>query len=215
MVFFDKYNDFLVFEGPSVKLVLSILFAILDYNRTIDPSEEQQFLCFFEPLLDRAANITMVQQNIRAALFRRSLKQYPIYMIIQRRAAYRIQEWWRNLKFKKRVMAMCKIRRHAMAINTPTIYIEQTLYNNINDVITGALSGFRFREQAIMFDFNPTTFQVHMAVDEDGEQNSGVFRYKHLAVPKWFGVPLHPPDFMQSPYINKLEALFHFTQDDC
>lgn len=57
-----------------------------------------------------------------------------------------------------------------MAINTPTIYIEQTLYNNINDVITGALSGFRFREQAIMFDFNPTTFQVHMAVDEDGEQ---------------------------------------------
>ena len=33
-----------------------------------------------------------------------------------------------------------------MAINSPTIYIEQTLYNNINDVITGALSGFRFRE---------------------------------------------------------------------
>lgn len=102
-----------------------------------------------------------------------------------------------------------------MAINSPTIYIEQTLYNNINDVITGALSGFRFREQAIMFDFNPTTFQVHMAVDEDGEQNQGVFRYKKLAVPKWFKVPLHPPDFMQSPYINKLEALFHFTQDDC
>jgi hypothetical protein len=40
MVFFDKYNDFLVFEGPSVKLVLSILFAILDYNRTIDTNED-------------------------------------------------------------------------------------------------------------------------------------------------------------------------------
>ena len=90
MVFFDKYNDLLVFEGPSVKLVLSILFAILDYNRTIDTNEDQQFLCFFEPLLDRAANITMIQQAIRAAHFRRSLKQYPIYMIIQRRAAYRI-----------------------------------------------------------------------------------------------------------------------------
>ena len=111
-------------------------------------------------------------------------------------------------------MALCKIRRHAMQIDTPTIYIEQTLYNNINDVITGALSGFRFREQAVMFDFNPTTFNVHMAVDEDGEHN-GVFRYKQLAVPMWFGVPLHPPEFMQSPYINKLEALFHFTQDDC
>lgn len=32
MVFFDRYNDFLVFEGPSVGLIVSILFAILDYN---------------------------------------------------------------------------------------------------------------------------------------------------------------------------------------
>ncbi len=64
-----------------------------------------------------------------------------------------------------------------------------------------------------MFDFNPTTFEVHMAVDE--EPNNGVYRYKGLAVPQWFRVPLHPPDFMQSPYINKLEALFHFTQQDC
>lgn len=52
-----------------------------------------------------------------------------------------------------------------------------------------------------------------MAVDE--EPNNGVYRYKGLAVPQWFHVPLHPPDFMQSPYINKLEALFHFTQQDC
>jgi hypothetical protein len=80
-------------------------------------------------------------------------------------------------------------------------------------VITGALSGFRFREQAVMFDFNPTTFSVHMAIDE--EPNNGVFRYKQLAVPEWFEVSLRPPDFMQSPYINKLEALFHFTQEDC
>ena len=82
MVFFDKYNDFLVFEGPSFKLVLQLLYAILDYNRTRDEQEDQQFLCFFEPLLDRAAKTTMIQLNIRAALFRRSLKQYPIFMII-------------------------------------------------------------------------------------------------------------------------------------
>jgi len=106
-------------------------------------------------------------------------------------------------------MALCKIRQHVAMIQSPTIYIEQTLYNNVNEVITGALSGFRFREQAVMFDFNPTKFEVHMAVDE--EPNNGIYRYKELAVPRWFGVPLHPPDFMQSPYINKLEALFHFT----
>lgn len=40
MVFFDKYNDFLVFEGPRVQLIVSILFAILDYNRTLDPYED-------------------------------------------------------------------------------------------------------------------------------------------------------------------------------
>ena len=40
MVFFDKYNDFLVFEGQSIKLLLPILFAILDYNRTIDIAED-------------------------------------------------------------------------------------------------------------------------------------------------------------------------------
>ena len=43
-------------------------------------------------------------------------------------------------------MALAKIRQHAMLINSPTIYIEQTLYNNIHDVIPAALSGFRFRE---------------------------------------------------------------------
>jgi len=60
MVFFDKYNDFLVFEGPSVRLILSILFAILDYNRTIDQYEDQQFLCFFEPLLKTSAAISKI-----------------------------------------------------------------------------------------------------------------------------------------------------------
>ena len=80
-------------------------------------------------------------------------------------------------------------------------------------MITGALSGFRFREQAVMFDFDAKEFAVHMAIDE--EPHNGVYRFKQLAVPGWFNVPLHPPDFMQSPYINKLEALFHFTQDDC
>ena len=73
-------------------------------------------------------------------------------------------------------MALTKIRQHAMLIDSPTIYIEQNLYNNIQDVITGALSGFRFTEQSVMFDFSPTTFNVHMAVDE--EPNNGVYRYK-------------------------------------
>ena len=40
MVFYDRYNDFMVFESPSVRLVLQLLFAILDYNRTLNPHED-------------------------------------------------------------------------------------------------------------------------------------------------------------------------------
>lgn len=40
MVFYDKYNDFLVFECKSLKVIVQVLFAILDYNRTIDHNED-------------------------------------------------------------------------------------------------------------------------------------------------------------------------------
>lgn len=40
MVFYDKYNDFFVFEASSVTLIVSILYRILDYNREIDPAED-------------------------------------------------------------------------------------------------------------------------------------------------------------------------------
>ena len=61
MVFFDKYNDFLVFEGKTLSLTLSVLFAILDYNRALLTSEDLQFLCFFEPLLRKQTAATRIQ----------------------------------------------------------------------------------------------------------------------------------------------------------
>ena len=124
MVFFDKYNDFLVFDGPSVRLILSILFAILDYNRTIDQIEDQQFLCFFEPLLKKSAAISKIQEVWRAYKFRQSLAKLPIYLIIERRAAFCIQSWWSNLKLRKRMAALSKIRKHVLMINSKDIYLE-------------------------------------------------------------------------------------------
>ena len=41
MIFYDKYNDFFVFEAPSVRIILSLLYKILDYNRDLDPQEDQ------------------------------------------------------------------------------------------------------------------------------------------------------------------------------
>jgi hypothetical protein len=40
MVFYDRYNDLLVFEGPSLRLIVQILFAILDYNHQVSKEED-------------------------------------------------------------------------------------------------------------------------------------------------------------------------------
>ncbi len=40
MVFFDKYNDLLVFECRHLRIVVQVLFAILDYNRQLSSSED-------------------------------------------------------------------------------------------------------------------------------------------------------------------------------
>lgn len=40
MVFFDKYNDLLVFEPSSTMVLVAVLYQILEYNRSIDVDEE-------------------------------------------------------------------------------------------------------------------------------------------------------------------------------
>jgi len=71
-------------------------------------------------------------------------------------------------------------------------------------------------EQSIMFDFNPHTYQVHMQVQENIPADGSVpGRYTNIAVPRWFGLPLKTPDFMATPNVNNLLALFHFNVGDC
>ena len=60
-----------------------------------------------------------------------------------------------------------------------------------------------------MFDFNQTTLGIHMQVDED--PSKGFYRYKNVSVPNWFEVGLRPPDFLVTPYVNNLQAFFHFN----
>lgn len=40
MVFYDKYNDFLVFESPHIDILVTLCFAILDHNRSIDTNDD-------------------------------------------------------------------------------------------------------------------------------------------------------------------------------
>lgn len=111
------------------------------------------------------------------------------------------------------MQALSNIGKHVAQINSNEIYIEQTLYNNINAVVSVAHNGFRFEEQQIMFDFNPTTFGIYMQTDEDPIKP--VKRFNEIACPKWMKTRLCPPSFDPTPYVNNLQAFFHFNQGDC
>ena len=58
MVFFDKYNDLLVFECKHLKIIVKVILAVLDHNRKVSYQDDQQLLCFFEPLLRKVAAVT-------------------------------------------------------------------------------------------------------------------------------------------------------------
>lgn len=126
MVFFDKYNDLLVFECRQLRIVVQVLFAILDYNRQLSGSEDQQFLCFFEPLLNKVAAVTKFQQAVRACLYRNKVPndQLPVNQIIQKRAAYCIQAWWHGLKLRKRLASLANIQHHLAKINSCDLYLD-------------------------------------------------------------------------------------------
>jgi len=53
------------------------------------------------------------------------------------------------------MIALTNIKHHVQKINSNEIYLEQTVYQNINSVISEAHRAFRFREQTVMFDFDP------------------------------------------------------------
>lgn len=77
---------------------------------------------------------------MRTCLYRKKLKEaeLPVNQIIYRRAAYCIQAWWSGLKLRKRAIALANIRNHIAKITTPDLYLEQTVYQNINAVISQA-----------------------------------------------------------------------------
>jgi hypothetical protein len=44
------------------------------------------------------------------------------------------------------VQALANIKLHVSQINSPEIYMEQTIYKHINAVVSSAHGGFRFQE---------------------------------------------------------------------
>jgi len=106
------------------------------------------------------------------------------------------------------------IKNHVNRIDSNTLYLEQSIYINLNEIAARIHNQYRFTEQSVMFDFNPHTFQVHMQVQENLPPD-GVGRYSVISVPRWFNIPLKVPDFMATQNVNNLLALFHFNMGDC
>jgi len=112
--------------------------------------------------------------------------------------------------------ALSNIKAHIDSIQSNCLYLEQSIYQNLNEIAARVHSQYRFLEQSIMFDFNPHTYQIYMQVQENFPQDgSDIGRYKSIAVPRWFNLPLKTPDFMQTQNMNNLLALFHFNVGDC
>jgi len=65
------------------------------------------------------------------------------------------------------MIALGNIKRHVDRIQSNTLYIEQSIYQNLNEIAAKIHDQYRFTEQSVMFDFNPHTYQIHMQVQEN------------------------------------------------
>jgi len=117
---------------------------------------------------------------------------------------------------KKRMNALQKIKDHIDLITDASLFIEQSIYQNLNEIAAKIHTQYRFMEQSVMFDFNPHTYQIHMQVQENIPTDGTIpGRYAGTSVPKWFDLNLRIPDFISTQNVNNLLALFHFNVGDC
>ena len=56
--------------------------------------------------------------------------------------------------------ALTNIKRHIDKVMSSEIFIEQTLYSNIQQIVSTIHSQMRFDEQNLNFDFNGTNYQI-------------------------------------------------------
>jgi hypothetical protein len=76
--------------------------------------------------------------------------------VIQRRAVTCISQWWKQFKLTRRVEALATIKRYVLAIDSPTLHIEESIYMNLTMILNQQSKSLRFIEQNLKFDFkNP------------------------------------------------------------
>ena len=68
--FFDTYNDLLVFRAPSLDVLVTFVFAVLDYNRRAYAEAEEVLLVYFEKPMRRVAAALKIQTVFKNFLLR-------------------------------------------------------------------------------------------------------------------------------------------------
>ena len=103
-------------------------------------------ILFFERLLERVASIATIKNAFKAYKWRQSRPQLPIYEIIEKRAANCIQSVWSDWKIKKRMGALQRIKNHIDRIDSNVLYLEQSVYMNLNEICAKIHNQYRFTE---------------------------------------------------------------------
>jgi hypothetical protein len=118
------------------------------------------FMVFFPRLMNRVAAAMKIQQSFRAFKIRKMQKRqinpmqviYPTNecwfakSVIQHRAALCISQWWKYLKLSRRLEALSSIKKYISKITQPTLYIEESIYMNINFILQKQSKSLRFVE---------------------------------------------------------------------
>jgi hypothetical protein len=96
--------------------------------------------------LHKQAMITKIQLYWRARKWRQSLRILPVELVVQKRSVLCIIEWWKYNKMIKTINAKGYIGKHVREIKSNEIYLEQTIYQNINKIVSEAHDALRFKE---------------------------------------------------------------------
>eukprot|EP00347_Sterkiella_histriomuscorum_P020497 403337573 len=163
---FDNYQELLVFRSPNRDVAKMICQQVFWNNLDIT---NENFLVFFPNLMKRVSAATAIQQSFRSYQIRKEQKSLlqskkkvlmhpPIELcfasaIIEQRASYCISQWWKYLKLRRRLDALSHILNFIKSINQPTLYLEETIYLNLTQILQNQSTKMRIMDQQLQFDF--------------------------------------------------------------
>ena len=121
--FTDVYMDLFIFKWPSVALLHNIIRKVLYYNKWARDNGESVVLLFFEKLMKQVSAATRIQMNFKTYLTRKQDSQKPLLIdqLVFKRAIYWIQQFWRNYKMKRRLIALSEINKIIRKVDSPKV----------------------------------------------------------------------------------------------